>query len=348
MVRLYIKAKKDKLYSISYLIEREDELAKFRGFLKHLPEMKRGVLRIAGLSGSGRTCFLNAIECIALQYNYDVITLLTNPCLKTEENIELMPDMDKTRLNISNISHQYTESILNERLLSNKKTGLILLADDIGKFDFESINLICRILNNKRYTNIALVYTNEHKAVKEIDYSCVPLYETINLSPLSPQGLRLWMNNIYGWNPPDHFLEWFYNETMGLPSLMKSGIQCLMGNDILVNDAKSGFVIKDEYININLSNGSKSKSFIAKNNLPSALTEFVGRSTEIEKINHCLQLKRVTLHVHRCIEQGFALCDLLHDLYNYIDVIFSFHFLLLQRFCNSLVTWLLPSSIRYN
>lgn len=324
MVRLYIKAKKDKLYSISYLIEREDDLAKFRSFLKYLPEMKRGVLRIAGLPDSGRTCFLNAIECIALKCNYDVITLLTNPCLKTKEHIELTPDMDKTRLNISNISHQYAESILNERLLNSKKAGLILLADDIGQFDFESINLVCRILNNKRYANIALVYTNELKAIKDIDYNCAPLYETINLGPLSPQGLRLWMKNIYSWDPPDHFLEWFYNETMGLPGVIKSGIQYLIGNDIIEHDAKCGFVTKKEYVDIKLSNGNQSKSFKAKNNLPSVLTEFVGRSTEIEKINYLLDCVRlVTLTGPGGIgKTRLALQVASMRLYNYRDGVF--------------------------
>jgi predicted ATPase/AraC-like DNA-binding protein len=276
-----------------YLIERDDDMAKFHSFLKHLPEMKRGVLRIVGFPYSGRTCFLNAINCIASQYNYEVVSFLANPRLKTKDHMELLPDMDRTQLYIGNVSHQYAESILTERLLSNKKNGLVILADDIGQFDSEAINLLCKILNDKRHMNLALVYTNELKAVKGLDYIGVPLYETINLGPLSPQGLRLWMKNIFCWEPPEHFLEWFYNQTMGLPGLIKDGIYYLLGNDILIHDTKCGFIIKKEYSNLGLDSGKQRNNFRPKNNLPFALTEFVGREGEIEKINNLLDCVRL-------------------------------------------------------
>lgn len=313
-----------------YLIERDDDMAKFQSFLKHLPEMKRGVLRIVGLPYSGRTYFLNAIECTASQYNYDVVSLLANPTLKTKGPMELLSGINKTQLNISNMSPEYAESIIIERLSNNKKNGLVIFVDDIGQFDIETINLLCKILNDKSYINLALVYTNEPKVIKGLDYIGAPLYETINLGSLSPQGLRLWMNNILCWEPPEHFLEWLYNETMGLPGLIKDGICYLLGNDILKHDTKGGFVIKGEYSNIRLNNGNERNNFRPKkpkkpkNNLPCSLTQFVGREGEIEKIKNlldCVRLVTLTgsggIGKTRLALQVASMC-----LYNYSDGVF--------------------------
>ncbi len=307
-----------------YLIERDDAMAKFHSFLKHLHEMKRGVLRIVGVPYSGRTFFLNAIECIASQCNYEVISLLTNQYLKTKEHAVLVSDTNKTQLNISNVSQQYAESILTEKLLSNKKNGLVILVDDIGQFDSEAINLLCKIIIDKRYINLALVYTNEPKAVKGLDYIGAPLYETINLGPLSPQGLRSWMKEVFCWESTDNFLEWFYNETMGLPGLIKDGIQYLLGNDVLIHDTKCGFIIKKEYSNLRLDNGRQRNNFRPKNNLPFALTEFVGREDEIEKINNLLgRVRLVTLTGSGGIgKTRLALQVASMRLYNYSDGVF--------------------------
>ena len=79
--------------SISHLIEREDAVAKFCSFLKNLPEKHRGVLRITGFPHSGRTYFLNVVECIASQYNYKVISLLKSNSekLRISDLIETFP-----------------------------------------------------------------------------------------------------------------------------------------------------------------------------------------------------------------------------------------------------------------
>ncbi|HEY9063080.1 MAG TPA: tetratricopeptide repeat protein [Pseudobacteroides sp.] len=321
---MYIKAKQDKSHNMPYLIERDDEITKFCNFLRNLPEMKRGVLRIAGFLHSGRTYFLNAIECVALQYNYEVISLLTNSCFKTKDHTEFLPDRDATQLDIGNISQKFAESLLTERLSCNKKNGIIMLADDIGQFDSEAINLLCRILNDKRYTNLALVYTNEPKIVKSLDYIGAPLYETINLGPLSPQGLRTWMRDKFYWEPQARFLEWFYNETMGLPGLIKDGIYYLLENDILIHDSKCGFVIKKDYSNVRLNIEKQRNNFRPKNNLPFSLTQFVGREDEIEKINNLLgRVRLVTLTGSGGIgKTRLALQIAFMRLYDYSDGVF--------------------------
>lgn len=288
---MYFQTEKSR--SMSHLIEREDAVAKFCSFLKRLPEKHRGVLRITGFPYSGRTCFLNVVECIALQHNYKVISLLAKPNVQTKEHVELVPDTDKTQFYISYISQQYFESIISKILLNNENAGLIMLADDIGLLNSESINLLCNILNNKSLSNLALVYSNEPKAVKNLDYINSPFYETINLGPLSPQGLSLWMKNIFSLEPSDHFLEWFYNETMGLPGLIKDGLSYLLRNNVIVHDSKYGLSISKEFSDIRLNTDARKNNIKPKNNLPSVLTEFVGRRDEIEKINDLLDSVRL-------------------------------------------------------
>lgn len=308
----------------SHLIEREDAVAKLCSFLKNLPEKHRGVLRITGFPHSGRTYFLNVVERIASQYNYKVISLLPNPHLKTKEDVELLPDTDKTQLYISYLSQQYFESIVSGILMNNEKHGLILLVDNIGLFSSETINLLCNILNNKSFSNLALVYSNEPKTVKNLDYIDFPLHETINLGPLSPQGLSLWMKNIFSQEPPDHFLEWFYNETMGLPGLIEAGITYLLENKIIIHDSKYILGPSKEYSNIRLNFNTRTIDSKPKNNLPSALTEFVGRRDEIERINYLLDnVRLVTLTGSGGIgKTRLALQVASMRLYNYSDGVF--------------------------
>ncbi|MDP4180833.1 MAG: tetratricopeptide repeat protein [Bacillota bacterium] len=316
-----MKANNCKVFKSPYTVEREHAKSILRKFLKYLPDKKRGVLRVIGLPHSGRTCFLKNAEHIALEYNYDVIYLSIDSRLKTKEFLELHCGSSEIQLRIKDISQQYFENLISNSLLNNKKKGLLIIADNIGQFNSDIINILCSILNNKDYFNLALVYSNEPRAVKNLDFIENLFYETINLNPLSLQGLRLWLKDIYSWEPPDHFLEWFYNETTGLPGLIKYGISYLSRERVLIQDTTSGFVIKKDYSNIRL---NKKNYNHTKNNLPSALDEFVGRKKEIEKINNLLDVARlVTLTGCGGIgKTRLALQVASMRLYNYNDGVF--------------------------
>lgn len=307
-----------------YLIEREDAVSKFYSFLKCLPDKQRGVLRISGFPHSGRTYFLNAVARMALQNNYEVISLHVNPSLKTQDYMKYPPDNDITRLYIGNISKDFFKSIVSKNLLNNKKNGLVMLVDDIGLLDSETIDLLCSILSDESYKSLALVYSTEPKAVRNLDYINAPFYETINLNPLSPQGLRIWMESLFSCEPPDNFLEWFYNETIGLPGLVEYGISYLLENGILAHDTKYGLSLCKEYSNIRLNNNKQNGIIRPKNNLPAALTEFIGRRKELEKINNLLDSVRlVTLTGPGGIgKTRLALQVASMRLYNYSDGVF--------------------------
>jgi predicted ATPase len=194
------------------------------------------------------------------------MSLHVNPGLKTQNHIKFLPDYDITQLYIGNISEDFLKSLVLKNLLNNKKNGLVMLVDDIGLLDSYTIDLLCSVLNDKSYSNLALVYSNEPKAVRNLDYINAPYYETINLNPLSPQGLRIWMKKKFSCEPPDYFLEWLYNETMGLPGLIEYGLSYLLESGILTHNAKYGLSINKEYSNIRLNN-IKQKSIINPKNI---------------------------------------------------------------------------------
>jgi len=312
-------------FKLPYIVEREDAKSRLIKFFEYLPDKKRGVLRISGFSRSGRTYFLEIVEHVAVHYNYEVISLVNNFRIKTKEIVDLQSRNGKIKLNINDISEHYIDSLLSKVLINNQKSGLIIIVDDIFQFSYENIELLCNVLNNQSCYNIALVYSNEPKALKYLDFIDSIFYETISLSPLSPQGLRLLINEVFSWDPPNHFLEWFYNETMGMPGLIKDGVSYLSREGVLINDTAHGFVIAKDYSDFTINSEEKNKSIRRiKCNLPASLNEFVGRKNDIEKINNLLDVARiVTLTGSGGIgKTRLALQVASMRLYNYNDGVF--------------------------
>lgn len=271
--------------TLPHLVERENELNALLHFLKILSVKKRGLLRIIGASGSGRTSLLSALVFLAPKYNYEVISTGTNGL----QGISTGRDIFNTDRN----DFMYYESLIYERIKENNKEGLVIIADDIGKADLRTRNLMCRLLSHCSSFNFALAYSNEPKAIQTLDYLDLPFSKTINITPLSPQGLKELMKTKLNWKPPVHFLEWFYNETAGLPKLINEGIDHLFKKEILITDNQNRCNINKEYSHISLSSETYKNDIMIRNNLPAELTQFIGREEEIEKIGNLLDNARL-------------------------------------------------------
>ncbi len=259
------------------LLERNNALKKLVSFLTNLRGKRRGLLRIIGPQGSGRTCFLKEASSIALELNYEVIFINKDNCplIKCDEVSGTLES------GTGKAAHQRLESFIPGRKILNKKNGLILIIDDTGQISNDTLIFFSQLLERENDFAIALIYSGESESVHEVDFINLPINKTIYLEPLSPKGLCIWLKRALAWEPPRRFLEWLYNETFGLPKLVEHGIISLLENGVIVHDEKCGWSINKDYLQISL----KNKINAPKNNLPVEAMEFVGRENEIDKIS---------------------------------------------------------------
>lgn len=275
---------------LSCFIEREDAINKLTSFLEHLQAKKRGLLRIVGSQGSGRTCFLNKAAAVALKFNYIVISVCKDGFIKAET--DEMPE-SSNKLSAGKFDRLSMEHFITNEVMRHGKAGLVLLMDDIGQAGSDTLMFLSQLLERKDNLILALICSSEPRAIQLLDFIDMPINNTLYMEPLSPRGLCLWLKRALDWEPPQYFTEWLYNETQGLPGYIHEGIAFLLRNRIILHDEVYSWIINKDYSPALLSNKSLKKINIPKNNLPAATMEFIGRENEIDKISSLLDTARL-------------------------------------------------------
>jgi predicted ATPase/AraC-like DNA-binding protein len=286
-----MKNKNFKFNNISKLIERDGDINVLTGFIKQLYTEKRGILRIVATPGSGATSFLNIASSIALKHNYEVINI-NEYSFDKSKTYELLHQSDEIKA-CNNNHFQNLESYLSERI-NNKKNRQIIIIDSIDQINKEIPSILKKLLSQENNFVLALIYSTKSNLTTSIDYVDVPVYKTIFLEPLSPKGLHQLLKTALVWDkPPKTILEYLYNKTLGLPKYIKSEIEFLIEEEIIIYDNQKGWGTDEEYLST-LVNKSRYKNYdFSRNNLPAETTEFIGRKDEIEKICSLLEKARL-------------------------------------------------------
>ncbi|MFZ5988220.1 MAG: diguanylate cyclase [Bacillota bacterium] len=277
---------------ISRLIERDEALTKINSFYQELLRKKRGVLNVTGISGSGRTSFINKSAVVAEIFNYKVITLYASEearahpygAFKEANSGDFLPG----KINL----HEF-EKFLLKISEESKRAGLIILLDNFQNVDHATLNLFRQLLVSKEDFCLGLVYSSDNESTRSLGYLNFPLVETVNLLPFSIKGTRVWLRSVLSWDPPTDFLEWLYRETRGVPKLMKESVTYLLDQGILQRTGRHEWFINSRYSTVMLRKYRRNNNRIPPNNLPASLTEFIERENETDEVNTLLDRGRL-------------------------------------------------------
>ncbi len=279
---------------LSRLVERDSALDILYCFLDSLPDKHRGVLTVAGVPGSGRSRFLKEIRATAEMRGADTLMISGFSAMKNRPYGAWAEARKRWRYTIP--PYQSREDLcatIDRCLLEQGKDTLILLVDDLHHVDRATLEFLRFLQQNIQLASFAIVYAiNTESSARSIAMD-VPLRDTIELNPISRNGVKIWLRSILQWEPPDAFIDWLHRETLGLPSHVARATTYLVKRGILRKLPEEGWEFTREITDIPLKDRVEIATKIPPHNLPSSLTGFVGRHPEILKLGRIIEEKRL-------------------------------------------------------
>ncbi|MCC7358340.1 MAG: diguanylate cyclase [Anaerolineales bacterium] len=265
----------------SRLMEREVPLARLRQFLDDLPQHKRGLFAISGPPGVGKTWFLSEFMKSARLRGYAVWSIRTRPALRSRV-FGALAEAQPPAENLSPPGAGERALILGlQNMLADHATaGLLLAVDNLSDLDRPSLDLLWRVLFAPEIGVVALVYTAAPDSPHRPPPLEVPLQAAVELRPLTPLGIQLWLRTALRWEAPDGVSEWLQRETAGLPARLQQALAYLTEQDLL-KPRDTSWEFTTPYADIPLAAVLARLAHSPPHNLPVAVTSFVGREAEL-------------------------------------------------------------------
>lgn len=273
----------------SRLLERDEALECVQRFLAALPRHKRGVLRVAGQPGSGRTRFLAEMAKNAALQGYAILAVRGTAALRNrlygtlsdaaQEWDGLPPPARGARRWISAVQHWLPE---------NGRAGMLITIDNPSGVDQASMELVRELFFAAGLPPIALAHTLEGAGAQPGLLARMPYLETVALAPLSLTGTRIWVRHSLQWEAPVDFLEWIHRETGGLPAHIRRGLTYLLEENVLQTTA-DGWRYRPDFRTFPLAAELAHQASGPPSNLPGGLLEFVGREGELRSVKELIQ-----------------------------------------------------------
>lgn len=254
---------KPQKYNFSCLIEREDALLKVQSFFDILTKKDRGILRVAGNYGTGKTRFLSEIAKKASEYGFEAGFISaeqkSNIYIKANGHIVL----DSEKVDISNF-----ENYIVTHFEESGQKGFVLIIDNVLSLSDEDLNFVNRFFECKVPVKLGLIYSIEPDSVFSLDFLDIDLHDTVILNPLSPKGVQRWIERSLGWDEaPTSFLKWLYRGTNGFPKHLQKTISYLLKNGFLIYNSDNNWNIVGDFSDLDTDNKNIEQSEIVNTKL---------------------------------------------------------------------------------
>ncbi len=282
-----IPAREVGLYETERLIERDIQIQVVRGLFDELSAGHRALLQVAGTSGSGRSRFLSEIHKLARLRGCEVLSVNGGMGLKSRRFGALLEaqqvwdnwpaalcDSDALSLAIS------------ERLVQKGLSGLVIFVDECSNVDEATRTAALALLNKGILDNVILVWVCGEDVSFPVHVNSKVLRQSVRLEPLSLFGAQIWLRQALGWEAPDEFIAWFYDQAGGLPARLKRAISWLVSQRG-IRPGPQGWILTEQYTSLPLQE-ALGRLELPPNNLPWPLTPFIGRADEILRIRQLL------------------------------------------------------------
>ncbi len=276
---------------ISRIIERDEAFESVQNFLAAVIEKHHGVLSVVGEAGAGRSRFLGEVEKRGRLQGFEVVTLHGSQRLKVKPYGVLAKALSELSLaSLERPNLDDFDSALQKRLTDSGRERLLLVVDDMPDLDWGTLDLLRQLLSHSAIPILGLVYASDPESIRAASPFWSPVSEHITLRPLSQNGLRLWLRVLLQWEPPDDFIGWLEKTTNGLPHQVERLLKHLLKQGSLAKD-DSGWALSGDYRLVGASKQWQRR--VNPNNLPAALTSFIGRDSELTEIRRLMGTARL-------------------------------------------------------
>jgi diguanylate cyclase (GGDEF)-like protein len=275
-----------------HLVEREQAMDVVSSYLDGLPTQSRGVCRVKGVKGVGRSRFLIESQRRAHLLGYALLSIQGQWALRNRiygalvealSNFSTLPPPIKG-------SKVFAEA-LSEWLIAKDKKGLLITVDDLQFLDLATVKFLEQLFFVDVIPVLGIMYADDNLGDRSSFLQMMPLQELVTLSPLSEAGLQSWLESVLQWDPPGAFIRWLIEKSCGLPGAIQQSLAYLQSQGFL---KKSGslWLYPEELEQIPLSEFLAKPTEPPPNNLrngfPQRLPTFIGRDQEFQQLKQTL------------------------------------------------------------
>ena len=285
------------------LIEQDNALLALNRFLDIVPAQGRGALRISGPAGAGHSRFLAEVRKIARLRGYAVMELQGQPALKSRLFSVLLEALGSNPLapgqHIPPVlgSDERGEKFitaLRQWIEEKGNIGLLVTMDNIPQIDRGSASFLRQLFFSPDFPRLGLVYADGGVTSRQGFPRDIPVQESTSLKPLSRDGVQIWVRQALQWEAPRAFLDWLHLETEGLPGRLQRGMTLLVRQE-MIKPGLHGWEIAGDYAEYHLSALLEQYTRGIPLNMPSGLSDFVGREEEIAQLKQQLSRDRLVI-----------------------------------------------------
>lgn len=279
----------------SRLIERDRALETLQRFLKALPDHQRGIFHIIGAYGLGISRFLQEVRKAAELQNYGVLMLRGQTARKYRVYGVLSEARhDWPGLPLPATGQDSFATALQHLLTEHGYNGLLIILDDLPDIDRASLDCISKLFLSSALSRLALVYATSSPGAHRNLPQDAPLREQVLLEPLSPTGTRTWLRHTLHCEVSPPFLTWFHQATSGQPARIARGLAFLVNQGIVTPGiGRCGH--REDFATLPLADQLDRQTIASPHNLPGALTDFVGREADIERLKRLIEEQRLII-----------------------------------------------------
>ena len=271
------------------ILEREAQRTSFLGFLENNEGHESASFEIRGSRGSGRSRFLNLCKEMATIQDFAIISINGNKQVQYSPYGTLSDSRWPCDFPFASGTKAVKEN-LKKWIHEQQYKGIILAIDDIELIDSSSISFLKKLLSEENPPGILLVYTSVADnspggIIKDPAY-----HQQVDLNTLSVESLAIWIRFVFHEEASEDFINWFHEQTEGLPCLIARGVKYLI--EKIVSD-KQHISDYNFYSNVDLKQEIREQVLQIPNNLPYMYTPFTGRNKEIYQIEKLLIEERM-------------------------------------------------------
>lgn len=273
---------------IGRLLEREAALEIARQVLASMGSERVAVIRVAGPGGSGRTRFLRELAALAGLKNYSVVSVDGS---SSSDGEVPQPSVEAAR------SAQRRRALVGEKLREALAvpglSGVLVTVDDLPGLDFGTFERLRQLLAAAHDRPVLIAYGTESSNARSLTHPAVRLQASVELKPLSPTGVRLWLRSSLRWEPPDSFVTWIGEQTAGLPAKLQAGVLFLIERGLLRRFGGEAWTLDPAYPSLPLGRRLGTVRRLDLSRLPADTTAFIGREQEVDLVNELIDSGRL-------------------------------------------------------
>lgn len=287
-------ASKPPTEDVPRLVEQDDALARAHRFLERLPAARRGVLRVTGAKGAGKSRFLTEVVAGARLRNHLVVALGGAPDVQAGPYATWLAGCPPGIPAPADVGIDRVAEAIERVRRTAKCASVVVAIDDTSHVDFRTCDIISQLLLNATIASLGVVYTAESRSARTYALAGEGYNESVELVPLSVSGTQALLRTLLRWEAPLAFVHWIQEEAGGVPGRIHDVVQKLCNRGLLRSERSGGWSVDTAHLDRHPQRGSGASPAAAPiDGLPIPITEFVGREREQAQLHALIDRGRL-------------------------------------------------------